>query len=198
MAVLKRLDDALADGDRIYAVIEGAGSASDGRGASLVAPSSAGQTLALEKAWQKAGLSPGSIGLLEAHGTGTQTGDAVELATVRDFFAAHVGEDARPVLGSVKSMIGHAMPASGMASLIKAALAVYHGVRPPSLHCDTPHPLLRDTGFRVLGKAEAWPRKLDERIAARGGVPAVGPGSVRIAADADVGWRNTGFATGTA
>jgi 3-oxoacyl-(acyl-carrier-protein) synthase/phosphopantetheinyl transferase len=166
MAVLKRLDDALADGDRIYAVIEGAGSASDGRGASLVAPSSAGQTLALEKAWQKAGLSPGSIGLLEAHGTGTQTGDAVELATVRDFFAAHVGEDARPVLGSVKSMIGHAMPASGMASLIKAALAVYHGVRPPSLHCDTPHPLLRDTGFRVLGKAEAWPRKLDERIAA--------------------------------
>ncbi len=166
MVVLKRLEDARADGDRIYAVIEGAGSASDGRGASLVAPSSAGQRLALEKAWRQAGLPPGSIGLLEAHGTGTPTGDAVELATVRDFFAADIVKDAKPVLGSVKSMIGHAMPASGMASLIKTALAIHHGVRPPSLHCDAPHPLLADTGFRVAGVAEAWPEKPTDRIAA--------------------------------
>jgi len=165
IAVLKRHDDALADGDRVYAVIEGVGSSSDGRGGSLVAPSASGQRIALEKAWAQAPFEPARIGLLEAHGTGTPTGDAVELETVRDFFGA-AGEGARPVIGSVKSMIGHAMPASGMASLIKTALAIHHGVLPPTLHCEQPHPRLAETRFRVIGRAEPWAQPREARIAA--------------------------------
>lgn len=166
MAVLKRLDDALADGDRIYAVIEGCGSSSDGRAASLVAPSVSGQRIALEKAWKQAGIARDDIGLVEAHGTGTPTGDAIELETLAQFFGAHNGEDARAVVGSVKSMIGHAMPASGMASLIKTALSIYHGVLPPTLHCEEPHPLLADTRFRVIGRAEPWTTPSPQRVAA--------------------------------
>lgn len=166
MAVLKRLDDALAAGDRVYAVIEGTGSSSDGRGGSLVAPAASGQRIALEKAWAQLPFGRETIGLLEAHGTGTPTGDAVELETVRDFFGGHDGEGARSVIGSVKSMIGHAMPASGMASLIKTALAIHHGVLPPTLHCEQPHPRLAETRFRVIGRAEPWAQPREQRIAA--------------------------------
>ncbi|MDP3856694.1 MAG: beta-ketoacyl synthase N-terminal-like domain-containing protein [Stagnimonas sp.] len=166
MAVLKRLDDAQRDGDRIYAVIEGVGSSSDGRSASLVAPSVSGQRIALEKAWAQVPFAREAIGLVEAHGTGTPTGDGVELETLGQFFGAWSGEGARPVIGSVKSMIGHAMPASGMASLIKTALSVYHGVLPPTLHCETPHPRLAETRFRVLGQSEAWSQPRGQRVAA--------------------------------
>jgi len=164
IAVLKRLGDALADGDRIYAVIEGHGASSDGRSGSLVSPAASGQLQALEKAWAQAGIPRDSIGLLEAHGTGTPAGDAVELETLRAFFGASTG--ARPVIGSVKSMIGHAMPASGMASLIKTALAIHHGVLPPTLHCEDPNPALHETRFRVIGQAEPWARPPQERVAA--------------------------------
>lgn len=166
MAVLKRLDDALADGDRVYAVLEGAGSSSDGRSSSLVAPSASGQLLALEKAWAGSGISREAIGLVEAHGTGTTAGDAVELETLGRFFGAHHGDAPRAVVGSVKSMIGHAMPASGMASLIKAALSIHHGVLPPTLHCDNPHPRMAETRFRVIGRAEAWQQPREQRVAA--------------------------------
>ncbi|HWL86263.1 MAG TPA: polyketide synthase, partial [Polyangiaceae bacterium] len=162
MVVLKRLEDAERDGDRIYAVVRGSGISSDGRGATLMSPSVEGQVLALERAWGQAGLDPKSIGLLEAHGTGTPAGDAAELTTLaRVFGASHESGaraegDARAVLGSVKSMIGHAMPAAGAAGLIKAALAVYHGVLLPTLHCDEPNPLLDATRFRVTSRAEPW------------------------------------------
>jgi len=166
MAVLKRLDDALADGDRIYAVIEGAGSSSDGRSASLVAPSVSGQRIALEKAWANLPFARDEIGLVEAHGTGTPTGDGIELETLGEFFGPHQGASARPVIGSVKSMIGHAMPASGMASLIKTALSVYHGVLPPTLHCDKPHSRLSATRFRTIGRSETWTQPREQRVAA--------------------------------
>jgi acyl transferase domain-containing protein/phosphopantetheinyl transferase len=166
MAVLKRLDDAEADGDRIYAVIEGVGSSSDGRSASLVAPSVSGQRIALEKAWAQVPFSREAIGLVEAHGTGTPTGDGIELETLGEFFGPHEGESPRPVIGSVKSMIGHAMPASGMASLIKTALSVYHGVLPPTLHCEQPHPRMAATRFRTIGKREPWTVPREQRIAA--------------------------------
>lgn len=166
MAVLKRLDDALADGDRIYAAIEGVGSSSDGRAASLVAPSATGQRIALDKAWAGLPFGRETIGLVEAHGTGTPTGDAVELETLGEFFGPHEGEGVRPVIGSVKSMIGHAMPASGMASLIKTALSVYHGVLPPTLHCENPHPKLAQTRFRTIGAGEPWSTPREERVAA--------------------------------
>ncbi|MBK8726037.1 MAG: polyketide synthase [Holophagaceae bacterium] len=156
MTVLKRLADARRDGDRIYAVIRGTGVASDGRDLSLMLPRVDGQVLALTRAWQMAGLEPGTVGLVEAHGTATPAGDAAELETLRRVFGPSQPGAERAVLGSVKSMIGHTMPAAGAAGLIKAALAAYHGVRPPSLHCEEPNPAIEATRFRVLAQAEPW------------------------------------------
>ncbi|MGA6165067.1 beta-ketoacyl synthase N-terminal-like domain-containing protein [Amycolatopsis magusensis] len=154
VVVLKRLADAERDGDRIYAVVRGTGVASDGRTASLVNPDSGGQVTAVRAAWRAADLDPASIGLLEAHGTATPAGDGAELATLAEVFGPADGPHA--VLGSVKSMIGHTMPAAGVAGLVKAALAVYHGVLPPTLHCDDPHPGLAGTRFRTTGTTEEW------------------------------------------
>ncbi|MGW0883344.1 beta-ketoacyl synthase N-terminal-like domain-containing protein [Streptomyces sp. NPDC002671] len=162
VVVLKRLADAERDGDRVYAVIRGTGVASDGRTAGLVTPDPGGQARAVRQAWRAAGLDPAaphSIGLLEAHGTATPTGDTAELATLAEVFGpGHgYGDDARrPVLGSVKSMIGHTMPAAGVAGLVKAALALHHRTLLPTLHCDDPHPALAATRFRTLDRARPW------------------------------------------
>ena len=173
MVVLKRLTDAERDGDRVYALVRGCGSSSDGRGTSIMSPSVDGQVLALERAWQKAGLDPRSVGLLEAHGTATPAGDSAELTTLSRVFGRAEEGESRAVLGSVKSMIGHAMPAAGAAGLIKAALAVYHGVLLPSLNCDEPNPLVDATRFRIIGRAEPWASS--ER---RAGVNAFGFGGI--------------------
>ncbi|HEV3174228.1 MAG TPA: polyketide synthase, partial [Actinocrinis sp.] len=118
VVVLKRLDDALAAGDRVYAVIRGTGVASDGRAASLFNPEPAGQVRAVRQAWAAAGLDPraaDALGLLEAHGTATPAGDGAEVTTLAEVFGPPDGD---PIaLGSVKSMIGHTMPAAGIASL---------------------------------------------------------------------------------
>src|SRR5262249_40437236 len=157
LVVLKRRADAERDGDRIYAVVKGTGVASDGRDASLMNPRVEGQVLALERAWQAAGLDPRSVGLVEAHGTGTPAGDAAELETLRRFFGPADPEGGeRAGLGTVKSMIGHAMPAAGAAGLIKAALAPPHGVLPPTLHCEEPHEAVERTRFRLVTRAEEW------------------------------------------
>lgn len=166
MVVLKRLEDAQQAGDRIYAVIEGVGSSSDGRSSSLVAPSVSGQRIALERAWAESSLAPATLGLVEAHGTGTPTGDEAELDTLREFFGGHEGKAARAVIGSVKSMIGHTMPAAGMAGLIKTALAIHHGVLPPTLHCEKPNERLEQTRFRVIGSSEPWATERAGRVAA--------------------------------
>jgi acyl transferase domain-containing protein len=158
MVLLKRLPDAVRDGDRIYAVIRGTGTSSDGRTASLFSPDTRGQVLALRRAWASAGLdpaAPSALGLLEAHGTATPTGDAAELATTAEVFGAH-RHGTQPVIGSVKSMIGHTMAAAGIVSLIKAALAVSKGVLLPTLHCDDPHPRLHETRFVPIAAAQPW------------------------------------------
>ena len=140
IVALKRLDDALSDGDRIYAVIRGQGVSSDAGRASLMSPDIEGQTRAMNAAWR--GLDKSLVGLIEAHGTGTPTGDSVELQSTQAVF----GTEGSPIgIGSIKSNIGHTMPAAGVAGLIKAALSIYHGVKPPSLHLDTPHSLLADS-----------------------------------------------------
>jgi acyl transferase domain-containing protein/phosphopantetheinyl transferase len=175
VVVLKRLSDAERDGDRIYAVIAGTGVASDGRTASLVNPDPGGQVRAVRQAWDAAGLdpaAPGSIGLLEAHGTATPAGDAAELHTIAEVFGPATGT--RAAIGSVKSMIGHTMPAAGVAGLVKAALALYHGVLPPTLHCDDPHPALDATRFAPLDTARPWP----DGAPRRAGVNAFGFGGV--------------------
>ncbi|WP_435840835.1 beta-ketoacyl synthase N-terminal-like domain-containing protein [Streptomyces cinnamoneus] len=172
--VLKRLADAVRDGDRVYAVVRGTGAAGDGRAAALVNPDPDGQTRAVRLAWEAAGLdpaAPGAIGLLEAHGTGTPNGDAAEITTLRRVFGTPREPDA--VIGSVKSMIGHTMPASGAAGLVKAALALHHQVLPPTLHCDDPHPGLLATRFRPSPVARPW-----EAQVRRAGVNAFGFGGI--------------------
>ncbi|MFI1968588.1 beta-ketoacyl synthase N-terminal-like domain-containing protein [Streptomyces cinnamoneus] len=175
VVVLKRLRDAQRDGDRVYAVVRGVGVASDGRTASLVNPDPSGQARAVRLAWAAAGLDPalpGALGLLEAHGTGTPHGDRAEMAMMAEVFGGGDGP-ADAVVGSVKSMIGHTMPAAGAAGLIKAALAVHHGVLPPTLHCDDPHPALLATRFRPLAEARPW-----EADVRRAGVDAFGFGGI--------------------
>ncbi|MGH8896022.1 MAG: beta-ketoacyl synthase N-terminal-like domain-containing protein, partial [Egibacteraceae bacterium] len=191
MVVLKRLVDAERDGDRVYAVIRGVGVASGGRASGLMKPQVDRQVLALVRAWRAAGLDPtepGAIGLLEAHGTATQADDEAELVTLARVFGSPQGRAsgrAGPgvAAGSVKSMIGHAMSASGIAGLLKAALAVHHGVLPPTLHCDDPHPAFARTRFRPITEAETW-RPADRgardqsREPRRAGVNAFGFGGV--------------------
>ncbi len=158
IVVLKRLADA-AD-DRIYAVIRGTGVASDGRASSLMSPQVDGQIRAIERAWQAAGLDPtgpGALGLLEAHGTATPAGDGTELASLSRVFGPPNGAGRDIGIGSVKSMIGHTMPAAGIAGLIKAALALHHAILPPTLHCDDPHPALTGSRFTPITTATPWP-----------------------------------------
>ncbi|MYS85669.1 type I polyketide synthase [Embleya scabrispora] len=161
VVLLKRFADAERDGDRVYAVVRGVGVSSDGRAASLLSPLVDGQVRALEQAWRAAGLDPtepGLLGLVEAHGTGTPVGDEAELTTLGKVFGPRSGDRPADVaLGTVKSNIGHAMQASGMAGLIKTALALHHRTLPPTLHVRDPHPAFGGTRMHPQSRAEAWP-----------------------------------------
>lgn len=139
MLVLKRKEDALRDGDRIYAVITGIGGSSDGKSLGLTAPRKSGQVKALERAYAQAGISPALLGLVEAHGTGTVVGDRTELSALTDMLNQSGATPGQTHLGSVKTQIGHTKCAAGLAGLIKAALAVYHGVKPPTIHLKNPN-----------------------------------------------------------
>ncbi|HET7693028.1 MAG TPA: SDR family NAD(P)-dependent oxidoreductase [Gemmatimonadota bacterium] len=140
VVVLKRLADAERDGDRIYAVIKGIAGSSDGRSLGLTAPRLEGQIRALERAWDLAGVPRESVGLMEAHGTGTVVGDKTELQSMERVFGARGIQPGACVLGSIKSSIGHSKAAAGVASLIKVALCLHHGVRPPTLNLQRPNP----------------------------------------------------------
>jgi acyl transferase domain-containing protein len=158
MVLIKRLPDALRDGDRIHAVVRGVGVSSDGKSASLFNPERSGQVLAIRRAWQMAGLdptAPDALGLLEAHATGTPTGDGVELTSIAEVFGPANGAERLPI-GSVKSMIGHSTPAAGVAGLIKATLAVSRGVLLPTLHCDNPRAEMERTRFAPIATARPW------------------------------------------
>jgi acyl transferase domain-containing protein/NAD(P)H-dependent flavin oxidoreductase YrpB (nitropropane dioxygenase family)/NADP-dependent 3-hydroxy acid dehydrogenase YdfG len=136
--VLKRLEDAERDGDRVYAVIKGIGGSSDGKSLGLTAPRKEGQIRALERAYERAGISPADVSLVEAHGTGTVVGDKTELATLHEFFDDAGAAHNACTLGSVKSQIGHTKCAAGLAGLIKSALAIHHRVLPPTCNMETP------------------------------------------------------------
>ena len=157
MVILKRLSDAVKDGNKIYAVIRAIGASSDGKGKGITAPNPKGQKLAVEKTFEQLDYTPAEVGLVEAHGTGTRVGDAVELGALTELF----GPYAKPGtigLGSVKSQIGHAKAAAGIASLIKTSLALYNKVLPPSVNFETPNPIVdwSTCPFRVITKAEEW------------------------------------------
>ncbi|SEG82194.1 Acyl transferase domain-containing protein [Nonomuraea solani] len=157
VVVLRRLDDALADGDPVLAVLHGSAVNNDGADkAGFTAPSLRGQARAVAEALAVAGASPREIGLVEAHGTATALGDPIEVAALRRVFG-----DTGPAwcgLGSVKGNIGHANSAAGIASFIKAVLAVQHRVLPASLHAHPLNPLLGLEGspFEVIAETREW------------------------------------------
>src|SRR5262245_38525555 len=133
MMALKRLDDAERDGDRIYAVIRGIGTSSDGRSTSVYAPLPEGQLRAIRRAYEMAGYGPETVELVEAHGTGTKVGDAAEFEALRQAFSERNGGAQWCALGSVKSQIGHTKAAAGAAGLFKAIMALHHKVLPPTI-----------------------------------------------------------------
>src|SRR5918997_4048472 len=167
--VLKRLADATRDGDRVYAVVRGVAGSSDGRHLGLTAPNQAGQVKAVRRTYAESGISPTEVGLVEAHGTGTPTGDRIELGTTTEVFTAAGAAPGSVVLGSVKSNIGHVKCAAGIASLIKTAKSLHHGVQPPTLHIDQPIEVWdQDTSpFVFLDRARPW--LADRRVAAVSG-----------------------------
>jgi len=161
MVVLRRLEDALEDGDTIHAVIRGSGISNDGDlKVGYSAPGVDGQKRAILKAWKNAGIDPASIGLIEAHGTGTALGDVIEMEALAEASRA-AGVDRRQTpcaIGSVKGNIGHLDTAAGAAGLIKATLAVSRGILPPTLHAEHPNPALHlaERGFELLSQRRAW------------------------------------------
>jgi acyl transferase domain-containing protein/phosphopantetheinyl transferase (holo-ACP synthase) len=157
VVVLKRLDDAVADGDRVYAVLRGVGHSSDGKGAGLLAPSQDGETLAIRRAYELTGIDPATVGLVEAHGTGIPLGDQTEIASLKSVFGERKTAVGVKALGSVKSMISHCIPGAGIAGLIKMALALHHRVLPPTL-CDEVNPQLGidETPFYVNTRTSPW------------------------------------------
>jgi acyl transferase domain-containing protein/phosphopantetheinyl transferase len=133
IVVLKRLEDALRDGDRIYAVVKGVGASSDGRAMGLMAPRLEGEILAMQRAYADSGIDPATIDLVEAHGTGIPLGDQLEIQALSAIIGERQGPAPRVALGSVKSMIGHCIPAAGVASIIKMAKALEAKILPPTL-----------------------------------------------------------------
>ncbi len=155
--VLKRLDDAMANGDRIYAVICGYGVTNDGaRKVGFSAPSAAGQAAAVADALAMAGIEPRDVGYLETHGTGTAIGDAIEISALRDVFAG-CGPQSIP-LGATKAQIGHLDVAAGLAGFIKTVIAVDEGYVPPMCRAARPEPALEleSSPFRIPMQGETW------------------------------------------
>lgn len=174
--VLKRLEDALADGDHVRAVIRGSAVNNDGRRkVGFSAPSSAGQTEVVLAAQAQAMVDAGTIGLVEAHGTATRLGDPIEAAALTEAFRESTERRGYCALGSVKTNIGHLGAAAGIAGLIKAVLALEHRQIPPSLHFDRPNPLIDFASgpFRVPTALEDWPAAGSPR---RGAISAFGIG----------------------
>ncbi len=176
--VLKRLADAQRDGDRIMAVIRGVGMNNDGSGAGPLTPQSDGQSAAITQAWQAAGIDPGSVGLLEAHATGTAAGDRIEIEALTKAFAPHV-RGSVPIT-SIKANIGHGLASSGMASLLKAVLAVRDGFIPPQPVAGELRPEFAGPArwLRVTTQAEPWASPAG--TPRRAGVSAFGFGGTNV------------------
>ncbi len=177
IVVLKRLEEALADGDNIYAVIRGSAVNNDGSAdkAGYTAPSQSGQASVITQAMEIAGFAPETLSYIETHGTGTALGDVIEIAALKDVF--RVQTDARNfcALGSVKTNIGHAVQAAGVAGLIKTALMLKHRQIVPSLNFKTPNPELGldDSPFYIATEMKGWPADGTPR---RAGVSSFGVG----------------------
>jgi phthiocerol/phenolphthiocerol synthesis type-I polyketide synthase E len=176
IVVLKRLEDALADGDHVHAVLRGSAVNNDGIDKiGFTAPSVDGQAQAIRTAQLVAGVEPETIGYVETHGTGTPLGDPIEIAALTKAFGLGPGSGGRCLIGSVKTNIGHTDAAAGVAGFIKAVLALERGQIPPSLNFETPNPQIDFAGgpFAVATELEDWDPGLHPR---RAGVSSFGIG----------------------
>ncbi|WP_447069712.1 SDR family NAD(P)-dependent oxidoreductase [Shewanella algae] len=163
MVALKRLDDAERDGDRIYAVIKGVGASSDGKFKSIYAPRPEGQAKALQRAYDDAGFPPHTLGLMEAHGTGTAAGDVAEFSGLNAVMRQDNPELQHIALGSIKSQVGHTKSTAGTAGVIKAALALHHKVLPPTINVKQPNPKMavEQSPFYLNTQTRPWMPRTD-------------------------------------
>lgn len=159
MLVLQRLDDALADRNRILAVIRGSAANQDGKSSGLTAPNGSAQEAVLRAALADAGMGPDDLQYIEAHGTGTALGDPIEIGALAQVFAGRSHETGSLLTGSVKSNVGHLESAAGIAGLMKLVLAIQHGEIPASLHVGTPNRRIEweSLPIRVASRREPWP-----------------------------------------
>jgi phthiocerol/phenolphthiocerol synthesis type-I polyketide synthase E len=180
VVMLKRLVDALADGDAVYAVIRGSAVNNDGSAkVGFTAPGVAGQAEVIAESLMMADVDPATIGYVEAHGSGTTLGDPIEIAALAQAFAASGAPPHSIALGSVKTNVGHCNAAAGIAGLIKTVLAVEHGTIPPSLGFATPNPQIDFAAgpFYVATAAAPWPQTGEPR---RAGVSSFGMGGTNV------------------
>ncbi len=176
VVLLRRLEDALADGDHIWAVIRGSAVNNDGRAkAGYLAPSVGGQADCITAALQVAGVPAETVDYVECHGTGTYLGDPIEVAALTQAFRKTTDAKGFALIGSVKTNIGHLDTAAGVAGLIKTSLALHHRQIPPSLNFETANPVIDFAGspFRVNDRLSDWPRRKGPR---RAGVNSLGVG----------------------
>ncbi len=155
MLALKRLSDAEAAGDKIYAVIRGLGASSDGRFKSIYAPRKAGQIRCLKRAYKEADIPINQVGLIEAHGTGTKVGDRTELEALATVVGNNTPKNI--AIGSVKSQLGHTKAAAGTASIIKVALSLHHKILPPTINIKTPQDILKNPEVPLYPNVETRP-----------------------------------------
>jgi len=180
LVVLKRLADALAGGDTVRAVVRGSAAGNDGADrVGFSAPGVAGQARIVQAALERAGVSPDTIGYVEAHGSGTPLGDRIEVDALTRAFLAAGWSAGSTAIGSVKTNIGHTHAAAGIAGLIKAILAIEHGEIPPSLHFTELNPRIRFAGspFHVNAELTSWPATGGPR---RAGVSSFGMGGTGV------------------
>ncbi|WP_159992814.1 SDR family NAD(P)-dependent oxidoreductase [Roseomonas sp. 18066] len=165
--VLKRLADAERDGDTIQGVILGSGMNQDGASNGITAPNGTAQAALLRQVWRAAGISPGDLGYVELHGTGTRLGDPVEIQALREAFSDTAVPPGHCAIGSAKAQLGHTLAAAGVVGLLRAMLALRDRRIPPAVNFSAPNPLLGlddAAPFRVPRQAESWPA--DRRCAA--------------------------------
>ncbi len=186
---LKRLSDAQADGDHIWAVLKGSAVNNDGAAkAGYLAPSVDGQSAAIVKALEASGVPADQIGLVECHGTGTYLGDPIEVAALTDAYRTQTDKVDFARIGSVKTNIGHLDTAAGVVGLVKASLALHHEAMPPSLGFEAPNPAIDFDGspFAVNDRLTAWPRSAKVRHAAVNALGVGGTNAHAILAEAPV------------
>lgn len=167
--VLKPYRRAVADGDHVYAVIRASAMNNDGASLGIMAPNPEGQENVIRAALSQADVEPGDIGYVEAHGTGTDIGDLIEVRSLSLAFNEHAELPKQQcAIGSVKTNLGHQLAAAGISGLMKAALTVYHGHVPATLHCENERKALKlpETPFFVAHESQDWPKPGEQRFAA--------------------------------